>query len=455
MLACALVTSPPNLAFSRRPRLSPPQLFGDGQPLLAIEEFMSIAGVWKVDFKLGSVHTTAWLHLQAPQPQQGDIIDMNHVYPMEDNLHLSLPEIQQFESEFPPGGSVTIMPVWGKNMEHILCRVEDPKLTAGWWAASRLVRAGEAGDDKLILSLQLGDLYLEGQGQRGGLRCRTFVGKVVESGDEPCEVGRFAMQLALPIKTDTTALETRYRERIASRPPPPLDYPRSGFAGRWRLLLSVDDSRPPASYPVELFPDGSWESFGTEETLAGDWGMYARDPQSHSGWSSSRPVGSSVWLRVRHERCTKTLRGTYVAGLPVTTDFELWGRPTLETEEQELVARASRSSLNGLAEAGFFIESFGGGGDDDAGSAAAAIDAIADRVDGRLWAESVEREYLGRFSLFRESAIAAEEEMQEHCEQGEHVACDALSREEEAKREWLAKQNAPSWGQRVSEQQFH
>ena len=91
MLACALVTSPPNLAFSRRPRLSPPQLFGDGQPLLAIEEFMSIAGVWKVDFKLGSVHTTAWLHLQAPQPQQGDIIDMNHVYPMEDNLHLSLP----------------------------------------------------------------------------------------------------------------------------------------------------------------------------------------------------------------------------------------------------------------------------------------------------------------------------------------------------------------------------
>lgn len=433
------------LASSCRPRLGLPAMFGDGHPLVAIEELLSIAGVWKVDFKLGAVHTTAFLHLV--RPYDSDHIDVNHVYPMEEFVGKSASEIQQFESEFPPGGQVAIMPIWGKNMEHILCRVEDPSLPAGWWTASRIVNAGHAGDDKLYLSLQLGDLHLEGQGQRGGLRCRTFVGKVLEGGDDPYEVGRFAMQLSLPIKTDTTALERQYRERIASRPPPPLDYSRRSFAGRWRLLLSMDDARPPAHYPIELLADGSWQTIGTEQTLAGDWGMYSRDPDSLSGWSSARPVGSSMWLRVCQDRCSKTLRGTYVAGLPIVTDFELWGKPTLETEEQELVARASRSSLNGLAEAGFCIDSLDSSTDHAAGSAA-VVDAIADRVDGRLWADSPAREYLGRFSLFRESAIAAEEDLRDHCHRGEHVACEALSREEEAKRAWLARQDAePSWRQ--------
>ena len=33
-------------------------MFGDGHPLVAFEELLCIAGVWKVDFKLGTIHTT-------------------------------------------------------------------------------------------------------------------------------------------------------------------------------------------------------------------------------------------------------------------------------------------------------------------------------------------------------------------------------------------------------------
>merc|ERR1719199_2417684 len=32
------------------------------------------------------------------------------------------------------------------------------------------------------------------------------------------------------------------------------------------------------------------------------------------------------------------------------------------------------------------------------------------------------------------------------CDEGDEVACDSLSREEEAKRAWLAKQDVPTWG---------
>merc|ERR1719271_401114 len=36
--------------------------------------------------------------------------------------------------------------------------------------------------------------------------------------------------------------------------------------------------------------------------------------------------------------------------------------------------------------------------------------------------------------------------MEEACYEGDDVACDSLSREEEAKRAWLAKLDAPTWG---------
>ena len=136
---------------------------------------------------------------------------------------------------------------------------------------------------------ELGELSLEGQGQRGGLRCRTFVGKVLESGAPAGRVGRFAMRLSLPIKTDTWELERRYQRRIASRPSPPLVYPRLGFVGRWRLLMFMgDEGSPPAYFPIQMHPDGSWQSVGAAHALAGTWGMYARDASSASGWSDAQ-----------------------------------------------------------------------------------------------------------------------------------------------------------------------
>ena len=68
--------------------------------------------------------------------------------------------------------------------------------------------------------MQLGNIYLEGRGQRGGLRCRTFVGKVFEGHDYPRLIGRFSLRLSLPIKTETFALEKQYQRRIASSPSP-------------------------------------------------------------------------------------------------------------------------------------------------------------------------------------------------------------------------------------------
>jgi hypothetical protein len=44
------------------------------------------------------------------------------------------------------------------------------------------------------------------------------------------------------------------------------------------------------------------------------------------------------------------------------------------------------------------------------------------------------------------SEAARMEEMAEDCYKGDDVACDSLSREEEAKRAWLARLDAPTWG---------
>ena len=44
------------------------------------------------------------------------------------------------------------------------------------------------------------------------------------------------------------------------------------------------------------------------------------------------------------------------------------------------------------------------------------------------------------------SAVATQVEMAQACDQGDDVACDSLSREEEAKRAWLARLDVPSWG---------
>jgi len=259
-----------------------------------------------------------------------------------------------------------------------------------------------AQDDQLGISLQLGTLQLEGRGERRGLRCSAFAGTVFEGGDDPCAVGNFAMQLALPIQSDLGPLEQRYHERIASRPAPPIAYTRAGFVGRWRLLISVDEHAPNARFPIELSDDGTWQSVGTEQTLAGTWGM-------RGGFSSA--AGSSVWLKVHRFHSSETLRG--VAGLPVRSDFHIEGVPVLETAEQELAARACAS---------------GGAGGGSAGGDGAA-GAVVDRVNGRLRVGDDDIEYFGRFDLLRGWS------------------------EGEAKHAWLARLDAPSWGQMESEEE--
>merc|ERR1719482_1474030 len=44
------------------------------------------------------------------------------------------------------------------------------------------------------------------------------------------------------------------------------------------------------------------------------------------------------------------------------------------------------------------------------------------------------------------SEVAQMAEMAADCDAGDEVACDELSREEEAKRAWLAKLDVPTWG---------
>ena len=355
---------------------------------LAEEEYMALVGVWRAELELDDGDAELSLHLAAPPSlQPGSVAPGGgKVFPMDDNLPFNI--------------------VQGKD---------------GWSSARWSAKCvGEEGGTELSLSMQLGNLYLEGRGERTGLRCSTFQGTVLEGGSDPCVVGRFSMRLSLPIKSDTTELEERYRARLASRKAPPISFQRVGFIGQWRLLLSVDDDAFPAYFPVELSGDGTWQSVGTDETLAGSWGLHARDANSRSGWSAIQESGSSVWLKVQRERSTETLRG--IAGLPVRQDFHLSGKPVIETVEQEL---ATKLASNGAAAV--------------AGAATAATERV-DRVDGRLWEGSVERAYFGRFSLLRGDAA----QLAEDCDTGDDIACEALSREEEAKRAWLAKADAPT-----------
>merc|ERR1719199_1581511 len=49
------------------------------------------------------------------------------------------------------------------------------------------------------------------------------------------------------------------------------------------------------------------------------------------------------------------------------------------------------------------------------------------------------------------SEAAKMAELEAHCDAGDHVACDELSREEEAKRAWLASLDVPTWGKSAAE----
>ena len=323
-------------------RHRPPMLFGDGKPQLADEEYKALAGVWRMDLDLDDGDAAMSMHLAAPT-SQGAAAN-GKVCPAQEEMPFNL----------------------GRDW------------STARWAAHRTVRAGEEGDDELGLSMSLpGNVYLEGRGQRrDDFRCSTFDGTVFEGGEDPCVVGSFEMELSLPIHSDTSELEARYHSRIASRPMPPLTFSSAGFVGPWRLELAVDEGAPPVDFHIQLHADRSWQSVGTEHTLAGAWGLRTDDDADASGVADTHAAGSRVWLKVQRERSTESLIG--IAGLPVRSDFDMWGKPIL-TLEQEIAARVALSG----------------------GAPEANAPAVAHRVDGLLSVGLVEAEYFGRFQLLR------------------------------------------------------
>jgi len=236
------------------------------------------------------------------------------------------------------------------------------------WSDQWRVTAVPEGDT-VSLKLSLGVLYLEGKGTRQGLRCSSVAGSVLEGKEDPCCVGSFRMGLVMPSggwdRSVIKSLEDRHEARVLRRPAPPIAFSRSGFAGRWRMLLSMDEL--PFNFCVRLHDNLTWTSEGGEQTLAGSWGVWS---SSEGKGSYIQAQGSSLWLKVDRNRCSETMRG--IAGMPQRESFTLWGKPLLSFEE-ELGARMG-----------------------------AAGGATADRVQGRLSVGEVERAFFGMFSLMRE-----------------------------------------------------
>ena len=72
------------------------------------------------------------------------------------------------------------------------------------------------------------------------------------------------MALAMPSteEADLPALEARHMARVNARPAPPPRFGRSGFVGRWRLLLVLDAGTP------EEEPTPAFFTIGLAETPA-------------------------------------------------------------------------------------------------------------------------------------------------------------------------------------------
>ena len=201
------------LTSSHHVRHRPPALLGAiGQPFLAEEEYKALAGVWRADLELDDGDASLSLHLAAPGSQQFDTATQGgKVYPIDADRQ-KLPFAHRAHA-------------W----------------SAARWSAHRTVRAGTEGDGELCFALQLGNLHLEGRGERSGLHCSNFAGTVLEGGlDDPYVLGRFSMHLALPFETNASTLEERYQQRLAKQPAPPLSFSVASFIGRWQLLLAVD-----------------------------------------------------------------------------------------------------------------------------------------------------------------------------------------------------------------------
>ena len=189
------------------------------EPIFGEEEYKALAGIWRIHLNL-----------------EGRGLLMS--------LHLAAPELSESSGAWQ-GGKI-------HPSEEILCFGKFNMLlgdSEGWksarWSAGRSVHPGEDGDDRISISLHLGNLRLEGRGRRFGIRCPAFVGDVFDGdggldaclpqrylGDDPNRLGHFAMGLLTPIKTDTSALEERYQQRIEAEAP---------FAGDVTALLDALD----------------------------------------------------------------------------------------------------------------------------------------------------------------------------------------------------------------------
>ena len=195
--------SPTQLSTTTRHR--PLRLFGES-PDLSDEEYKALAGIYRVYLDLEDRGMALSLHLEAPKVEERD----------EDDVY----------NPWAPG---RILP-----MEEVLCYgcfnvMQGDK--DGWksarWSVRRDVHAGEEGDDKLTISLKIGNLRLQGRGRRIGFRCPAWIGTIIESGITDTvppspyarTVGLFCMGLLLPIKTDAGPLEEKYQQRIAERKP--------------------------------------------------------------------------------------------------------------------------------------------------------------------------------------------------------------------------------------------
>ena len=209
------------LASSQRALITPSVVYGRhgaivafGElPSLSEEEFKALAGIWRCRLQLDG---------------HNDELAMS--------LHLAPPEFSAHgHAHWRRCGRVSPME------ENLTEGIFD---ATGWssarWSATRLVKAGEVGDDQLCCTLHMGNVRLEGRGTRTGLRCAAFTGEVLFEGDDEDLGGRrqgeacgtFLMGLLLPIKTDAGVLEEVYRDRIIEHAP---------FAGDMTALLDFDD----------------------------------------------------------------------------------------------------------------------------------------------------------------------------------------------------------------------
>jgi len=260
-----------------------------------------------------------------------------------------------------------------------------------WWVSSSTANeASTTGNEDaavVAVKMQIGILTLEGKGTRTGIRPSGEVsGSVHHPRHSPCCVGRFKKQLEMPLG-DLPALEAKHKARVNARPAPPLSFARRSFAGRWKILISMDANQaggdsPPASFALRLeLPSddgrpGTFTSEGSGQRLAGSWGVWM--PSGVEGASKGSFIqrsGSALWLKVDRDRCSETLRG--IADLPLRESFTAWGKPQLSLEA-ELGARMGKRAQGALVS--------------------------LDRVQGRLMVGEVERVTFGMFSLMRDES---------------------------------------------------